>query len=433
MHMTNDDMDELFNRAADEYPLNTDSADWGRVLQHLGQAGLAHTRHKKSEYKLLWLLLLLPIGFICGRMSDSAAVNPGPGPRDKIGMAAAVRIKESAPVAKLAGSGTSPVTVRVARPNSTQISSIAATGPGYSAASRRITNGNDRQTNEPQQAGKKTAPAFPDAAQRDGEVTAPGAAHRFGLQPVEMATAGDAEQQPFGPAIIKRISGEYVAHVMEPGLPSLSLAAGSLSQNVTRMTRHTGLYYSFVAGPDISTVRFQRTSRTGYSIGILAGYRLGKSWSVETGLLWDRKNYYSSGQYLDTTRLKLAMHSIVNTASGYCDMFEIPVNLSYEFQPGKNRGWFISAGLSTYLMKNEDYDLNYKRYGVTYTKEYGYRNTTNNWFSVATFSAGYRKDWGKRLSIRFEPYLKLPLRGIGIARLPLQSSGLTIRITRFTR
>ncbi len=431
MHMTNDDMDELFSRAADEYPLNTDSADWVSVMQQLGQAGLAHTRHKKSEYKLLWLLLLLPIGFICGRMSDSAAVNPTAGPGDNISMAEAVRIKKSTPVAKLAGPGKSPVTVRIASPYSTQISSLVATRPGFNAASRRVTNGKPRQTNEPQQAGKKIVSAFPDASQRDGEVTAPVAAQTSGLQPDEMATAGDPEQQPFGPAIINRISREPVAHVVEPGFPILSLPASS-SQHVTRMTRHTGLYYSFLAGPDISTVKFQRTSRTGYSIGILAGYRLGKSWSMETGLLWDRKNYYSSGQYLDTTRLKLPMHSIVNTASGYCDMFEIPVNLSYEFRLGKEHGWFISAGLSSYLMKNEDYDLNYKRYGVSYTTEYGYRNATNNWFSVATLSAGYRKDWGKHFSIRFEPYIKLPLRGIGIASLPLQSSGLTIRITRFT-
>ena len=32
MQFVNDDMDDLYRRAAEEYPLKTDSGDWNKVL-----------------------------------------------------------------------------------------------------------------------------------------------------------------------------------------------------------------------------------------------------------------------------------------------------------------------------------------------------------------------------------------------------------------
>ncbi len=69
MQSLNDDMDELFRRASDEYPLNTNGADWNKVLQQLHHTNtdLPKDNNKKKNYNFLWLLLLLPIGFICGK------------------------------------------------------------------------------------------------------------------------------------------------------------------------------------------------------------------------------------------------------------------------------------------------------------------------------------------------------------------------------
>ena len=40
MQYVNDDMDELFRRAAENYPLNTNSADWNEVQKKLIAAGI---------------------------------------------------------------------------------------------------------------------------------------------------------------------------------------------------------------------------------------------------------------------------------------------------------------------------------------------------------------------------------------------------------
>ncbi|HEX8278424.1 MAG TPA: hypothetical protein VF540_06995, partial [Segetibacter sp.] len=72
-------MEELFRRAGEEYPLNTGSGDWDKVMQrlHHNQEDVRKTNKKQKDYRYLWLLLLLPLGFMLGRYFDKdQKVNP---------------------------------------------------------------------------------------------------------------------------------------------------------------------------------------------------------------------------------------------------------------------------------------------------------------------------------------------------------------------
>src|SRR5882757_9111781 len=67
MRDINDDMDDLFRRAADGYPLNTNSSDWNKVqsAMQLSEKGtIPNVESKKKYRRFLWLLLLLPFGFV---------------------------------------------------------------------------------------------------------------------------------------------------------------------------------------------------------------------------------------------------------------------------------------------------------------------------------------------------------------------------------
>src|SRR5258706_12421526 len=65
MQQADNDMDDLFRKAAKDYPLKTDNADWEKVRPYLSPAiGITDTASPKKNYKkFLWLLLLLPIGW----------------------------------------------------------------------------------------------------------------------------------------------------------------------------------------------------------------------------------------------------------------------------------------------------------------------------------------------------------------------------------
>src|SRR5215208_2531501 len=66
MQYVNDDMDEVFRKAAENYPLDTSTKDWNKVLSALQNPDVEEKLVRKNDKgKFLWLLLLLPFGLIC--------------------------------------------------------------------------------------------------------------------------------------------------------------------------------------------------------------------------------------------------------------------------------------------------------------------------------------------------------------------------------
>src|SRR5215207_9811271 len=63
MQYVNDDMDEQFRKAAENYPLDTSGADWNKVARELEASNSAgEPQRKKNRGRFLWLLLLIPVG-----------------------------------------------------------------------------------------------------------------------------------------------------------------------------------------------------------------------------------------------------------------------------------------------------------------------------------------------------------------------------------
>ena len=64
-----DDIDDLFRKARENYPLKTGVSDWNRVLKELQSdtsepvASASQTQGKFNR-QLLWLLLLIPVGLL---------------------------------------------------------------------------------------------------------------------------------------------------------------------------------------------------------------------------------------------------------------------------------------------------------------------------------------------------------------------------------
>ena len=111
-------------------------------------------------------------------------------------------------------------------------------------------------------------------------------------------------------------------------------------------------------------------------------------------------------------------------------MFEIPVNLKYNWAQKNHYNAFATAGISSYLMKKEAYDYTVDYYGIQHKYNKQYNNASRNWVSILNLSIGYEKKIGNAGSLRLEPYLKLPLSGVGIGDMPIGSKGIFIGFTR---
>jgi len=197
----------------------------------------------------------------------------------------------------------------------------------------------------------------------------------------------------------------------------------------TASKQSKGFYVGLFAGPDVSTVKFQSVKNVGLSLGALVGYRFNKLISVETGLIWDKKYYYSNGEYYKKDGG--APLPPTTTLNGNCSMFEIPVDIRFDFATRKNHGYFAKAGLSSYLMTSENYTFN-SNY-PPYSRSFKNDTLRNNIFSILQISGGYERVISEKTKMRVEPYVKIPLQGIGRGYMPIASFGIYIGITHSFR
>lgn len=216
--------------------------------------------------------------------------------------------------------------------------------------------------------------------------------------------------------------------VLFPDTPLVDIAKKNVKRESAFLKK--GLYYGLVFSPDLTTVKMQRTSNVGYNIGLLAGYRFGKNLSVETGVLYERKYYYSTGQYFDKTKTPWPQDMDVLNVDGWCNMYEIPVNVRFTFATGKKSSWYVNGGMSSYIMKRQKYDYTYEYYGQPETRNWTYKKTMADWFSIIHLGVGYERPAGVLGILRVEPYVKIPARGVGIGDLPVTSVGVNIGLTR---
>jgi hypothetical protein len=80
-------------------------------------------------------------------------------------------------------------------------------------------------------------------------------------------------------------------------------------------------------------------------------------------------------------------------------------------------------------MKKENYEYYFKTpAGQIYDKDWSVSNKNKHLFSVLSISGGYQYSFNKQFSIVAEPYINLPLTGIGSGKVKLNSGGILFTI-----
>jgi hypothetical protein len=189
----------------------------------------------------------------------------------------------------------------------------------------------------------------------------------------------------------------------------------------------TSTFY-LVAGAaiDKSHIAMQRFSKWGSSFGVTAGYNLNARLSIEAGVLSSTKKYYTGAQYFNVSKLAYSSAAKWKYFDGECRMIEIPVVVRYNFDATKNAQWFLTSGVSSYLMRKEIYDYEYEWYGQTKVGTHEYKNSAKNWISSIHVSGGVERQLFKNASLRIEPYVRIPIKKMGYGDLPISSAGLNI-------
>jgi hypothetical protein len=421
MQHLNNDMDELFRKAAEGYPLNTGSADWEKVharLQEEKELLPANARDHR------WMvLLLLPLVFLCNRLSDGMATEEPVAAAESLHTATGVAAPPAA---------TNTNTPAASYPRIANKQKDILTSGSRKRVSAAVNSGSKRPfyrsvTDKPSSGGQPVASAR--GANNTHTMEQNGITAIGGNEPALSVISGVVSESDSA-AIITVHSQDTTAL---PEIDSVPMdVAGTKSPDPKKSVLPKRRFFvSVVAGPDISTVKFQKFSEVGLQAGVLLGYAVSNRFAIEAGALWGRKNYNSDGRHFNKNKLYLPPNTRLVALNGYCRMIELPMTLRYLFSEGKKQSFFAAAGISSYLMQSENYDYDYLYLSSGYVARYhkSYQNQSRNWAGVMQLSAGFLHKLGGVGQLRVEPYYAVPLKGIGYGELPLSSFGLRVGIT----
>jgi len=423
MQQADNDMDDLFRKAAQDYPLKTDNADWEKVRSYLSPAaGITETASPKKDYKkFLWLLLLLPIGWACyilisheNNASKQSSLNQNNTPLNTV-PALSNLTKQAKPDEKEKETNS----LNAGKTFSTETNG----GIGLSAYPKKNNHNLRRSINAHTTTSIVTGDqaAFDKNNDRSNESID---GKRNDLTPKTEDKTVETNDQKDNIVLKKDPNKE------EKEVNNIDTLKSKNSKVRIKEKQVRGLYVGLIAGADVSTIKFQSTKKAGLNIGVIGGYQFNKMFSIESGVIWDKKFYYSEGKYFNTAKINIPANSRIQNVNGNCEMIEVPVNVKINFISSAKNNWFFVTGLSSYFMKNEDYNYIISNPWGTYPYSKKYEESSSFLLSVINMGIGYSHVISKGATLRIEPYAKIPLHGVGLGKLPITSAGINIGFTK---
>ncbi len=201
-------------------------------------------------------------------------------------------------------------------------------------------------------------------------------------------------------------------------------------KNISKSKKKNSFFISVSAGPDISAAGTERPGKIQLLTGAGLGYTYKDRLTLRTGFYTARKVYTASPKQYNPPPPFWSYYPYMEKIEADCKVYEIPLLLSYQFGNKSKSNWMATAGISSFLMKEEVYDYYYKPYPTAPVRTYKrtIKDENNHFFSVVTLSAGYQRKFGNKVSLIAEPYLKLPLAGVGYGNVKLNSAGVMMTL-----
>jgi hypothetical protein len=168
----------------------------------------------------------------------------------------------------------------------------------------------------------------------------------------------------------------------------------------------------------------------GSSIGLTLGYQVLHRLSVNTGVLYSKKYYQADADDFHPQMLNAALsNEHIDFVNGSFKMIELPLNLRYDFSIQGNTSFFINGGLSSYMILGQN-NAYYCHDNIGYQRwiRQSYNKNEIYWFSAFNFSMGFEANISNNISLQVDPYVKLPLNGMGIGEIKLSSYGINMAI-----
>jgi hypothetical protein len=420
MQKTDNDMEELFREAAADYPLKISGQNWNKILAALDSK--ENYPAKKPNRKKWWwssvLLLLVP--FICTKVQQQFE-------------------------------GKTTVSLAAVAAATKNTGSLFFEDINYTLGNNRLPNSNnlllpvvllnnDKQKDIEDNALAQTQHSgslYPQhllqwnqAAKASISITTSPADEDNAELSVDTQFANDKISQ-LQNILVKEKAKEDVVLLKDKKEENKLLEKKQEDKNKKRSSSNTKFYVSMLGGASSSKVKGEGYQQFRITAGLAVGYNINKRIAVEAGAFYSQKKYNTAFEYFDNSKTQWPSIRIIKKVEGECTMIELPVSIRYNFKPVRKHHYFASAGLTSYIMKKEDYDYDYTLPGnnMQHSMYKSYYNSSKNWLSVLQLSAGWQHAISKKIALRAQPYYNIPISGVGLGKLPISGFGAVAGIT----
>ncbi len=170
--------------------------------------------------------------------------------------------------------------------------------------------------------------------------------------------------------------------------------------------------------PDFTRVPGRRAA-TGVNTGLQLEYRLAPRWRVAAGVIYSLKNYAATSYDYRPYKGYWTTYHRPDQIDATCRMLDLPLSVTFDAWKIKQNQFFVSLGSTSYLMLRENYRYQY----ATYEYDIEKKRTGNHWLATVNLSLGLERPITSRLQLRIEPFVKMPLGGVGFGNVRLRTEG----------
>jgi hypothetical protein len=204
--------------------------------------------------------------------------------------------------------------------------------------------------------------------------------------------------------------------------------AGSVQRHMDKnLDQRPTLILSAMAAPDITSAASRKPAKLSSNFGMLGTFALGSHFSVTSGAIYAKKYYNSGGTAPDGTYATGS--NLAWEVKAICNVLDIPLNVNYKVLSRQKLSVSVNSGLSSYIMLKEKYEYITEQPGnVKDVSTLELSNQNKHLFGVANVSVSVDHQLSDNLSIGVQPFMKLPLTGIGNGNVNLKSTGVSLSL-----
>ena len=244
---------------------------------------------------------------------------------------------------------------------------------------------------------------------------------------MQCQTLSSVVEPPALPTVIAKLVSDKAADNESGQKAGRNAVALKNSSGATGLVPSPNIRLGLVVGPDLSTAgSLSGFESPGYKLGISADITLGRRFAISTGVIHSNVRYTARGSEYQFPSGYVPDGIVAQKTFAECAILEIPLALKYRIMDLNRSAIFISTGLSSYIMLNEDYQFTYAdkhNPDNKIVREWSTQSGRAHIFSNASISVGYEQVLNDHLGIQIQPYVNFPLAGVGAGNVNLYSAG----------